>query len=262
MQTTTNAPAIDLKKITVYSGGHKAPPGGIDENAEACAMEWVSVLAGEPFSASPKCACPAITSFVIRFNDRITDTARRTELIQPLLESRILIGTRGPKKDYVQRGYMAADWAARHVTPTTLRLLGFDELADRCEKLDPLVDPVSAKGAAAVLREVRKELWGKYYADAAAAADAAADVAAAAADAADAAAAALSSPEAFARWRWGCTCAEHVKQASAVLALVKKKGPEFAEEAKRFRAELEDSAIDLIKRMCAVGREAQGAEAT
>src|SRR5690349_8368027 len=59
--------------IKLERGKHARPDDGV------CVMELASMLAGEPFSDTPKCVCPVISAFLRRYND-IVDDRRRQDL--------------------------------------------------------------------------------------------------------------------------------------------------------------------------------------
>jgi hypothetical protein len=51
-----------LDNFVLKTGNHGAPKRGTPlEQVEACVMELTSLLAGEPFSDTPECACPVLT---------------------------------------------------------------------------------------------------------------------------------------------------------------------------------------------------------
>ena len=80
------------------SGAH--PPNG-----EACVMEAVAFVAGEPWSDHPACACPVIGAFLRSWNDLLPDDKRDT-LLRPIVLR--LIGTRGNVDLEQRRATMAA----------------------------------------------------------------------------------------------------------------------------------------------------------
>ena len=71
-----------LARIGELHKGSHSPPNG---EFEACVMEAVSYVAGEPWSDAPKCACPVITAFMISWNDGLQSDAERTRLLKPLI---------------------------------------------------------------------------------------------------------------------------------------------------------------------------------
>jgi hypothetical protein len=190
-----------LDKLTLGSGSHRAPNNGL---VEACVMEAVSYVAGEPWSDRPKCASRVLTSFLIRLNDRLDDGDR--QLLKPYIVR--LVGTNTGPEDEETRRYMLLDWVAHEALPGLLRKADLTDLAEELEKLVAVTDPASAKAARDTFRSIRDLTWEKRQAwraeirkrvedelakrgVAAAAADAAAVAVAAAAAVADAAAAAV-----------------------------------------------------------------------
>jgi hypothetical protein len=67
-------PPVTHQTVKLSKGKHITPEDG------ACVMELASMLAGEPFSDHPACACPVIGSFLRAYNDSIGD-ARRQDLL-------------------------------------------------------------------------------------------------------------------------------------------------------------------------------------
>jgi uncharacterized protein YjiS (DUF1127 family) len=57
--------------VKLSKGKHISPEDG------ACVMELASMLAGEPFSDHPACACPVIGSFLRAYNDSLDDERRQ-----------------------------------------------------------------------------------------------------------------------------------------------------------------------------------------
>lgn len=76
-----------FEKAMLDGGGHDNYEDGV------CAMELVSYIANEPFSATPQCVCPALTSYVVELNDILDFTDR--QLLKPYLLK--LLGTRDDK---------------------------------------------------------------------------------------------------------------------------------------------------------------------
>jgi len=178
--------AARLDSVTALAMGSHA------DHRAMCVMEAVAYVAGEPWSDRPRCACPVLTSFAIRLNDRITNDAERTRIMRPLIP--LLVETRTDSRAImVKRAYVAADFAARESMPRLLDALGKADVAAQCRTLAPVTDRDTARAAEGLLREVRAAADAAaadaaYAAAYAADADAAAYADAAAADAAYAAA--------------------------------------------------------------------------
>lgn len=66
-------------------GSHSNPRHG------ACVMEYVSILAGEPFSAVPKCTLRGLAEIAIEINDHLWDEERQQllPLIPRLINTQI-----------------------------------------------------------------------------------------------------------------------------------------------------------------------------
>src|SRR5438105_4365288 len=61
---------FDLSVFRLRHGSHKNPKQGL------CVMEAVAFVAGERHGDHPECACPVLTGFAIRLNDRMKDGER------------------------------------------------------------------------------------------------------------------------------------------------------------------------------------------
>jgi hypothetical protein len=155
-----------LEPLKLGRGSHDPPSNGL---VNACVMEAVAYVAGEPFSDHPECASPVITSFLVSWNDAMNDVDR--QMLKPYIVR--LVGTRTGKRHEEQRAWMLTDWLARECAPAWLRLAGLAGQAELLESLAPLTSAASARKAQPVLDAARK--------DSAAARDAARDAAWAAA---------------------------------------------------------------------------------
>ncbi len=182
-----------------------------------CVMEAVAYLAREPHSDHPSCASKVVTAFAMSLNDRWSDDQRQK--LVPLIPA--IVGTRTSEADEQTRAWMATDWLVRTYTPAWLRLAGLDKQADLLVGLGPQVGPETVPPIKPTLEAVR--------ADAAAAGAAARD---AAGDAARDAA-----------WAAARDAARDAAWAAAGDALA----PTVSE--------LQSSALDLLARMCQVGRD-------
>lgn len=118
-----------MKEIKLAKGAHPAP---FDESGAAtmCVQEYVSYLAGEPHSDSPKCVSPMLTAFMVAFNDALDDETRQR--LRPYAVRQI--GTKGDGQDEV-RSYIALDWIIRTCTPAFLAAAGLTEEADKLRGL-------------------------------------------------------------------------------------------------------------------------------
>ncbi len=164
----------ELETIVLKSGSHA------EAEKQFCAMELVAYIAGEEHSDHPKCACPVITSYTIKLNDRFTESER--QLLKPLLTK--IVGTRDGNA--LKRARILAHAALTVFAPLALDAAGLKEHADKLRG----VEFGDFEGGRKLARD----------ADAAAAADAAADDAAAYAAAAYAAADAAAYAAAYAAY--------------------------------------------------------------
>ena len=133
--------------LRLDSGSHPPPNGAF----EACVMEAVAYVAGEPWSDSPQCVCPVLASFGRSWNDWLPDDERQQLL--PYIPR--LIGTRSTPDVENRRAWMAADWLVRECAPAWLRLAGLDEHAHNLEQLAALTDGRTAEQAQPALTAAR-----------------------------------------------------------------------------------------------------------
>lgn len=135
---------LEAGKVTLDHGDHLDPEEG------HCAMEVVSMLAGEELTDAPDCASPVLGGITRRLNDQWDDEQRQKLL--PLLPR--MIGTADDGKDEA-RSYTASDWLVRIYTPAWLELAGLKKEARELRDLSRIVDPVSAERAGDTVRSVR-----------------------------------------------------------------------------------------------------------
>jgi len=87
-----------LDALRLDRGSHSPPNNGL---VNACVMEAVAYIAGEPWSDHPECASKVLTSFLIRLNDRWNDEDR--QLLKPYIVR--LVGTNtGPEDGAAGKG--------------------------------------------------------------------------------------------------------------------------------------------------------------
>src|SRR5438067_11627652 len=134
----------------------------------ACAMEWVSYLAGEGFTDAPECASRVLRTFTINLND--TWEAEDRQRLVPFLPR--MVGTAKDGKDET-RSYLALDWLIRTYTPAFLDLANLPEEAQALRDLRRIVDMASAEAAGPVVRAGREKAHAAWDAAWAAAGDAA-----------------------------------------------------------------------------------------
>jgi len=226
-----------LDTVFLDSGGHK--PDG-----KFCVMEFVAYLAGEEWSASPACASPVITSFLVSWNDSLNDGDR--QMLKPLIP--LVIGTRTSKKDEETRAWMCTDWLARECAPAFLRCAGLTEQATLLGALASLKTAASARKAQPTLDRARK--------DSDAAADAARDAAwdAARVAARDAAWAAARDAAWAAAGAAAWDAAGDAARAAAWAAAGAAAGDAARDALAPTVKILQPFAYQLVERMCAVGR--------
>lgn len=246
-RTVTTIDTDKLHQITTLAHGAHQPNDGA-----MCAMEAAAHIAGEPWSDHPQCVSPVIAAFLRSWNDALPD-ADRTRLLLPLIPD--TIGTRTTDADEETRAWRATDWLVRVQTPAWLRLAGLTDHAQALESCARIVDAATARAEqpkidaawAAAGDAARGAAWAAARGAARAAAWDAAGAAArdAAGDAAWAAArdAARDTARDAARGAAG-DAARAAARAAAWDALA----PTVAT--------LQASACDLVRAMCAVGREA------
>ena len=139
-----------IEAISLKSGGHR-------KNAEldACVMEAVAYVAGEPWSDAPECACPVITAFMIAWNDGLPSDADRDRLLKPLIP--LIVGTRSTKEVEQRRATMAADWLIRVHTPAWLRAAKLEKQAGLLESLPEITDFAQCPSLMPALEAVRTD---------------------------------------------------------------------------------------------------------
>ena len=163
-------PTIDPVRLeramsaTLLKGAHDKPNGEF----QACVMEAVAFVAGEPWSDHPKCASPVIGAFMRVWNDGLNEDDRN-RLLKPLIVK--LVGTRGSKALENRRATMAADWFIRVQTPAWLRLAKLDKHADLLASMPEITDFSKAPSLMPALTAERTDAYAAW----AAAVDAAGD---------------------------------------------------------------------------------------
>jgi hypothetical protein len=86
--------------VKLSKGKHISPEDG------ACVMELASMLAGEPFSDHPRCACPVTASFLRAYNDSVDDSRRQDLYVY----ASQMVGTRSTAAVQRARGQRLAAW--------------------------------------------------------------------------------------------------------------------------------------------------------
>jgi hypothetical protein len=233
-----------LESLKLGHGSHPAPGNGM---TQACVMEAVAYIAGEPWSDHPECASPAIASFLRTWNDQLDDDAR--QMLKPYITR--LVGTRTTEADEQTRAWLATDWLARECVPAFLRLAGLTAQAELLEALAPLVSPETARLAQPSLAAARDAARAAGVAAWAAAGDAAwAAAGDAAGDAARDAARAAAGDAARDAARAAARDAARAAGDAAWAAAWDAAGDALAPTVKS----LQTSALLLLDRMIEVGR--------
>lgn len=134
--------------LRLGSGSHPEPNGDFN----ACVMEAVAYVAGEPWTDHPKCASPVIAALLRSWNDSMGDDDR--QMLMPLVPR--LVGTASTPAVEETRAWMATDWLVRECAPAWLRLAGLTDHAHALEGLAAVMSPEAAAAGLDTIREARK----------------------------------------------------------------------------------------------------------
>jgi hypothetical protein len=121
---------------------HHGDHGSFEEGH--CLMEVVAHLAGEPHTDKPKCACPVLSEFGRKLNDKFTDDDLRTKCLGPA--AGLLVNSRDESK-VAERAFLLADLAVRRWAPIVLERRGQAEEAEKLRALDRIADAKTANAA-------------------------------------------------------------------------------------------------------------------
>ena len=239
--TTTTTTVIDLASIVLKKGDHNSFAEGV------CLLELVSFMAGETFSDTPQCVSPVIAGFGREWNDSLSDEDRQS--LKPLAP--LMIGTVSNDADEETRAWMATDWFVRTSTAAWLETAGITEHANALKSLAPITDDESARAAVPILDAVRLAAQSA----ARSAADSAVDAAA------QSAVNAVAQSEVWAAvWSMAQSVTQSVTQ-SVARSAARSAAFLAAEDALQPTVKvLQESALGLMVRMCAVGRSETGME--
>jgi hypothetical protein len=97
-------------------------------------MEAVAHAAGEAWSDRPRCASPAVTEWLIAWNDGLDDEPRQS--LRRYIPR--VVGSRGTRADERVRQWMAADWLLRWYTAGWLAAAGLGAHSGRLSSLPPI----------------------------------------------------------------------------------------------------------------------------
>ena len=111
---------IDLNTVRFGTGTHDATDAPTGDR-DLCIMEAVAFVAGEPWSDAPTCASPVISAFLRTWQDALSHEDRDRLLPAAVWVPR-LIGSRGTPEVEEQRAWLAADWMIRVHAPMWLDL--------------------------------------------------------------------------------------------------------------------------------------------
>src|SRR3989304_972508 len=143
----------EIESRELLNGAHESFDKG------GCVMEMVSYLANEPWSDHPKCACPILTEYAIRINDRFTDEHR--QLLKPLIP--LLVNTKSTDEVQIARKRLMR-WRNVTVTyPLILETLKLPELAAELRGFENNLESMAK--AALFLKENREKIkaaWNAY----------------------------------------------------------------------------------------------------
>ena len=240
----TTAIPWDIDHLTIMHGSHSAPNGKV----QACAMEaaylryaarqgWDKKRTVAGWTDSLDCVCPTIGAFVRCWNDNISSDEVRTRIFTPELLD-LLPATKGGDALLLRRMWLAIDWDIRTRTPAFLRLAKLERCAVALESLPEICSQEDLANARACCEEAKKEGDAAGVAAWVAAWDTAGDTAGVAAwdTAGDAAGDAAWAAAGDAAWA-AAGAAARVAAWAALKPTV---------EA------MQASAVDLLKRMCAL----------
>lgn len=256
-QTRPDCESFDIDTITLSQGTYFKESGGY------CAVEWANKAAScipelrekygaEGLTDDHTSISRVIRSFVIRWNDSLPDEDR-TRLLKPFVLK--ILGTNTTPEDEETRAWMATDWLCRVHAPAWLRLAGLTKEAEALEATARIVDAVTAQAAQPALNQARSSSAIARDDAGAAARDAAWEAAweAVWADAGAAAGAAAwdAAREAARDAAWDAA------RDAAWAAALDAAGAGAWDASSKLRPtveELQASAMELLDKMCAVGR--------
>lgn len=137
---------LDPKEVRLARGAHTSPEEGL------CTLEVVAMLAGEEHTDQPECCCPAVGSFVFRWNDDLRDE-ERTNLLLPLTTR--LVGSVQDDEIARRRAVLAIDWLLRSATATWVETVAERRLLGRLlRQCSPLLAKGALEQAAFLLKRV------------------------------------------------------------------------------------------------------------
>lgn len=142
-----------IEHLELASGNHPPPKG--PDDVQACVMEAVAYVAGEPWSDHPECASPILTSFLIAWNDRLDDESR--QILKPYIPR--LVGTNTGEADEATRRYMLTEWIVREAMPGLLQQANMTADAILLEQLVTITDEPTYDTAREALDGIYDAAW-------------------------------------------------------------------------------------------------------
>ena len=234
----TRAAQLRLEQVMAWSlrsGAHNQ-----NDKGEACVMEAVAYVAGRPWSDSPPCVSPSIGAFMRSWNDALPSDAERDRLLKPLIPT--LINTKTSDADEQRRAFMAMDWLVRVFTPKWLDFVpALKPHSVALRDSEEICDIAGLVAATAKLRAAREASAAAWDAARDPAWDAARD------PAWDAARDAASDAARDAAWAAAWAAAR-----AAAWDAARDAARDFLKPTTEW---IQTSAVQLVERMCAVGRE-------
>ena len=144
----------EIESFKLDTGKHKSLKEG------ACIMEIVSYINNEPWSDHPQCACPILTEYAIRLNDKFNDAHR--QLLKPFIP--LLVGTRLNNETQIARKQLLMWRNVTAVYPLILELYKLPELANQLRTLGNTVKDMAE--AEKLLIDNKEIIYKNAYADA------------------------------------------------------------------------------------------------
>ena len=141
--------ASSHQTVRLARGRHHGPEDGV------CVMELASMLAGEPFTDSPRSVCPVLGCFLLAYNDLVDDD-RRQDLYWA---AAAVVGTRADRRTEGERARLCVEqleqtpgfrrprilWRHRHTAAEAARVLALGG-ADRHRQALELLRRMIAAG--------------------------------------------------------------------------------------------------------------------
>ncbi len=229
---------LDLENVKLSSGAHKPTSG------ECCVLELYSCRMKQKWSDHPADVSPFIADFLRRWNDAMNDEDRQ-QLKQTIPW---LVGTKTNDADETTRSWMMLDWLIHVHTPAWMDLAKLPEHAAALRALTAIIDQATCNTALPVVNAARDAACAIANAHACAIAIAIAS--------AYASARAIARAIANAHARAIAIANAHASAYANAHASAYAYANASAPEVRALTVEMQASALDLVKRLCEVGRSA------